>query len=172
MLKHFETKVLPRIGPEEYGGETNHGSHLHRVIRWTGSAYTWEADEKYCKLIIEELGLSGAKGVESPTSKDTGRGDRHAEDLLNEEDARRFRRIAGTALYLSLDRPSIQYALSEITSGMSKPTRLHELKLKRLGRYLISYPKEVWVYEFNTNPVNMWFTVTATGLVTRRLASL
>ena len=152
MVKHFETKILLRIGPEEFGGETDHGSHLHRIIRWTGSGYSWEADPKYSKLIIEELGLTGAKGVDSPTSKETGRGDRHADDLLNEEDASDFRRIAGTALYLSLDRPSIQYALSEITSGMSKPTRLHELRLKRLGRYLISYPREVWMFEIQDPP--------------------
>ena len=44
---------------------------------------------------------------------------------------------AGTALYLSQDRPTIQYALSEIKSGMAClacPTVEHELKLKHLGR--------------------------------------
>ena len=152
MMKHFETKILPRIGPEEFGGEINCGSHLHRIIRWTGTGYSWEADPKYAKLITEELGLTGAKGVDSPTSKDTGRGDRHADDPLNEEEANSFRKIAGTALYLSLDRPSIQFALSEITSSMSKPTRLHELRLKRLGRYLISYPREVWMFDIQDLP--------------------
>ena len=40
---------------------------------------------------------------------------------------------AGTALYLSQDRPTIQYALSEIKSGMAClacPTVEHELKFK------------------------------------------
>ena len=31
---HFDTKILPRIGPTAYGGEVTEGKHLGRTIRW------------------------------------------------------------------------------------------------------------------------------------------
>lgn len=62
MMRNFEVKILPRIGPEEFGG---HGSHLHRVIRWTGKGFSCEADNKCAKIIVEALGLKNAKGVDA-----------------------------------------------------------------------------------------------------------
>ena len=152
MVKSFETKVLPRIGPEQWGGEVQEGSHLHRVIKWTGSGFSWQADQKYVDILVSEMGLSNAKGVDSPSCKDTGKGDRSADKELSPEEATEFRSLAGTALYLSLDRPSIRYAMSEISSGMAKPTRLHMMRLRRLGRYLAKYPSEVWIFELQDAP--------------------
>ncbi|CAE6969798.1 unnamed protein product [Symbiodinium sp. CCMP2592] len=152
MMQSFESKILPRIGPEEFGGQTTHGDHLHRIIRWSERGFTWEADPKYSRQIVEELGLTDAKGADAPCSTECGKGRRDLEDPLDTEAAAKFRRLAGTALYLSQDRPTIQYALSEITSGMAKPTVEHELKLKHLGRYLLKYPKEVWHYEYQEQP--------------------
>ena len=63
---------------------------------------------------------------------------------MKPEEAKEFRSPAGTALYLSLDGPSIQFAMSEISSGKSAPTRLHWMKLVR---YLAKYPTEVWKFE-------------------------
>ncbi|CAE7038143.1 unnamed protein product, partial [Symbiodinium sp. CCMP2592] len=152
MMQSFESKILPRIGPEEFGGQTTHGDHLHRIIRWSERGFTWEADPKYSRQIVEELGLTDAKSADAPCSTECGKGRRDLEDPLDAEAAAKFRRLAGTALYLSQDRPTIQYALSEITSGMAKPTVEHELKLKHLGRYLLKYPKEVWHYEYQEQP--------------------
>ncbi|CAE7276044.1 true, partial [Symbiodinium sp. CCMP2592] len=155
MMQSFESKILPRIGPEEFGGQTTHGDHLHRIIRWSERGFTWEADPKYSRQIVEDLGLADAKGADAPCSTECGKGRRDLEDPLDTEAAAKFRRLAGTALYLSQDRPTIQYALSEITSGMAKPTVTtveHELKLKHLGRYLLKYPKEVWHYEYQEQP--------------------
>ncbi|CAE7244466.1 unnamed protein product [Symbiodinium sp. CCMP2592] len=44
IMKNYEVKVLPRIGDPNHGGT---GRHLGRVITWTGSGFTWEADPKY-----------------------------------------------------------------------------------------------------------------------------
>ena len=46
-----------------------------------------------------------------------GKNDRYAEEELSAEEASEFRRLAGTALYLSLDRPTIQFAVNDITAG-------------------------------------------------------
>ena len=131
-LENFETKVLLKIGPTDAGGETNAGDHLHRIIRWckgSQAGFTWEADLKYAKSLVKAMNLEGCKGVDTPSSKECG-DDRQASELLKPEEAKEFRSLAGTALYLSLDRPSIQFAMSEISSGMSAPTRLHWMKLK------------------------------------------
>ena len=152
MLQHFEIKVLPRIGNPEHGGQCLEGDHLRRAIRWTKEGFTWEADRKYVKLLTKELGLEGAKGVDTPSSKLTGAGCRTSDKPLDAAEASRFRHLAGTALYLSLDRPSIQYALSEITAGMAKPCEIHMLRLKRLGRYLLKFPTETWLFALQDDP--------------------
>ena len=152
MVKNFETKVLPRIGDPAAGGQVASGTHLRRIIKWTDKGFTWEADPKHAQVIVKELGLEGAKGVDSPSSTDTGKNQRNLDAELDSDEASKFRQLAGTALYLSLDRPSIQFAVSEIASGMSKPTVLHQLKLKRLARYLISYPRETWEFIYQECP--------------------
>ena len=154
MQENFEVKILPRIGPKDSGGEVSEGKHLSRMIKWDESlpGFTWEADPKYVKELVNSMGLEGCKGFDTPSSKDCGKGDRRAEELLSSEEAKEFRSLSGTALYLSLDRPSIQFAMSEISSGMSSPTRLHWLKLKRLVRYLAKYPTEIWKFELQDTP--------------------
>ncbi len=72
---------------------------------------------------------------------------------LSDSDAKEFRRLAGiyTALYLSPDCPTIQFAMTGIAAGMAKPTVLHQLRLKRLGRYLVRYPVE-GIFEMQDQP--------------------
>ena len=128
MLANFETKVLPRLGDPESGGEVTSGKHLGRTISWSKAGYTWESDDKYSRTLVKELGLEGGNGVDSPSSSETGKGQRNCDQPLDSQDAAEFRKLTGTALYLSLDRPSIQYAVSDIASGMANPTILHMLK--------------------------------------------
>ncbi|CAE7698042.1 RE1, partial [Symbiodinium microadriaticum] len=151
-LEIESVKILPKLGPPEHGGECAEGTHLHRKLTWNRDGYTWEADGKYARLLTKELHLEGGKGVDTPASKETGKNDRFAEEELPPEEASEFRRLAGTALYLSLDRPTIQFAVSDITAGMAKPRRIHMHRLKRLGRYLLKFPSEVWVYKYQEAP--------------------
>ena len=66
MVQAFETKVLPRIGPPEAGGQVAKGDHLRRIISWSEKGYSWEADPKYAKGLIDQMGLTG-KGVDTPS---------------------------------------------------------------------------------------------------------
>ena len=55
-----------------------------------------------------------------------------------------------------------------IASGMAKPTVLHNLRLKRLCRYLAKYPTETWVFEHQDEPKEiLGCTRTQTGVVPR-----
>ena len=40
LTTHFDTKILPRIGPTAYGGEVSEGKHLCRTIRWSPQGLT------------------------------------------------------------------------------------------------------------------------------------
>ena len=69
MREGFEAKGLPRIGDPAHGGETTSGEHLHRLITWSQAAFTWQADPKYAKLLVKEIGLEGCKRVDTPVPK-------------------------------------------------------------------------------------------------------
>ena len=43
-------------------------------------------------------------------------------------------------------------SFSDIASGMANPTILHMLKIKRLGRYLLKHPPEIWEFEYQETP--------------------
>ena len=39
LTAHFDTTILPRIGPTAYGGEVTEGKHLGRTIRWSPQGF-------------------------------------------------------------------------------------------------------------------------------------
>ena len=84
MTKGFEVKILPRIGAQESGGMVQEGRHLHRLIKWTPDGFTWQADPKYAQQLVADLGLTGTKGVDSPASKETGKGNRDLDKPLSD----------------------------------------------------------------------------------------
>ena len=48
---------------------------------------------------------------------------------------------------MSVDRPSLQFAASELAEGMSKPLEIHRLRLKRVGRYIAELQRTPSVLE-------------------------
>jgi len=65
---------------------------------------------------------------------------------LDSHVATEFRGLAARANYLSLDRPDIQFATKEICREMARPTEKGMLKMKRLARYLLQFPRVVLEY--------------------------
>ena len=160
LSENFDVKILPRIGPPNAGGQTTSGKHLGRTIRWTPRGFEWDGAQCHVTELISLMGLrdtaagrtAASKGASTPGSKDTGKAMRNASDKLTEEKAATFRKAAGTALYISLDRPTILFATHEVMSGMAEPTELHWAKLHRLARYLLQYPEETWLYDYQELP--------------------
>ena len=58
-----------------------------------------------------------------------------------------YRALVARANYLSQDRSDIQYAVKELSRGMSQPTLGDWQGLKRLGRYLVN--KERVIVKFD-----------------------
>ena len=59
-----------------------------------------------------------------------------------------LRQAAGTGLYLSIDRPSLQFAMSVVMSGMSEPKVIHQLP----ARYVLQHPGETWLFRYQADP--------------------
>ena len=99
----------------------------------------YEADRRHADIVVEQLGLSTAKGVSTPGSKDGV--DKVLQDpglLLQSQEATAYRALAARLKYLALDRPDIQSATKEIARHKATPFegQWHWLLMKRLGRYL------------------------------------
>ena len=95
------------------------GKHLGRTIRWIPQGFEWESNSKHVEDMVELCGLKlGSKGALTPITKATVKGRRDIDDDLEPHDVQTFRQAAGTGL--SIDRPSLQFAMSVVMSGMSE----------------------------------------------------
>ena len=61
-----------------------------------------------------------------------------------------YRALAARANYLAQDRADIQFAAKEICRGMAQPNRGHLKRLRRLARYLITAPRVVWEFPWQS----------------------
>ena len=76
---------------------------------------------------------------------------RRGKDDLEPHDAQTFRQAAGTALYLSIDRPSLQFAMSVVIEW-NEPKVVHQLQVVRVARYVLQHPGETWLFNYQANP--------------------
>ena len=61
-------------------------------------------------------------------------------------EATAYRAVAARSNYLGQDRADISFSAKEACRKMSSPSTLDEQRLKRIGRYLISVPRAVYLY--------------------------
>ena len=74
--------------------------------------FEWESNSKHVEDMVGLCGLKlDSKGAPTPLTKaTTGKGRRDIDDALDTTDAQTCSQAAGTGLYMSLDRPSLQFA--------------------------------------------------------------
>ena len=75
-------------------GEVMEGRVLNRIVRWTPQGFEMEADPRHAKMIVEAMGLSGAKGVASPGEAEKKREAEENKELLPTGQATLFRSVA------------------------------------------------------------------------------
>ena len=78
-------------------------------------------------------------------------GDPGSEELSKTE-AKSYRSIAARCIYLSSDRPDLQFAVKEACREMSVPTASSWSKLVRIAKYLKLKPRVVWKFDFQLMP--------------------
>ena len=84
-------------------------------------------------------------------------------ELLDAEEARKYRRLSATINFMALDRPDLQFAASVLGRDMSRPTGRSMAKLKKVGRYLVKHPKVVYKYP-HVDAASVSEAVHATGM--------
>jgi hypothetical protein len=84
--------------------------------------------------VVIAMGLDGSNPKETPAEYGALPADKDGE-LCNE--GFNYASIVGMLMYLSHSRPDIGFALHQCARYTHNPRRLHELALKRIGRYLL-----------------------------------
>ena len=114
----------------------------------TEFGFELEADQRHAEMIVAQMGLTEAKGVNTPGEAEKPHEVEENRELLGKEEAATFKSVAARANYLAQDRPDIMYAMKEVCRKMSAPTVGSWRALKRLARYLIAHPRMVFEYEW------------------------
>ena len=123
-------------------GEGSELKVLNRVIRRTEEGYELEGDQRHGELVLEQLDINEMKGCMTPgvDVQDTDANERE----LSGVEAKQFRAIAARCLYMSLDRPEMQYAVKEACRETSAPTSGSWKKLQRIGQFIKERPRTIW----------------------------
>ena len=144
----FEIKIRGRLGSR--ADCDKEVKILNRVVKWTHSGLTYEADPQHAQTLLKEFGLASSAGRVSPGSKID---DNQKEGKpLEGTEATKFRALAARANYLAQDRPDIGFAAKEVCRKMSAPLESDWSKLKRLVRYLRDFPTLVYRFAWQNVP--------------------
>ena len=171
----YELKRLGTLGFDE--GDDKEIHFLNRLIR-VGThqgrqAVFLEPDRRHVDLLIRNLGLENAKGVDTPDLKKPVEQQmlESKSTLLTKDLASMFRSSVMRAAYLSQDRPDLSHAVKNLSRKMVSPTESSLADLKRLGRYLKKYPNFAQVFATQAEPTSIKVQVDsdhAGDAVTRR----
>ena len=149
MKSWYDMKVRGMLG----GGSSDDEevTILGRRLRWRRGTriVEYEADDKYVKEVVKEMNLQeDSQGLDAPKEREIVENDGVEDDadLLDVEEAKRYRAMSATLNYLALDRADINYATKEICRSMSKPRTSGWARIKRLAKYLLVYPRFVWKF--------------------------
>ena len=129
MPKHCEVQA------GELESEGTAVEYLGRTKARTKDAIITIPDEKHIKAVIAAAGISARDRSEVPSKQlnllET--------EPLGKADAKLYRSAVGSAIYLSLDRREIQYAVKEAARHMSQPRKCDMQAVKTLAAYLQSH---------------------------------
>ncbi|CAK0811643.1 unnamed protein product [Prorocentrum cordatum] len=154
--KKYEFKKTANLGFDE--GDDKQAVFLNRVIEVSAGVPPGggrpcrhamiEPDKRHAEIVIDELGLSKANGVDTPMEKRSA--DKQMMDAksaaLGAAEASRFRSLTMRVAYLSQDRLDLAEASKTLARSMQTPTEASWLMLKRVGRYLKRHPSTVTVF--------------------------
>ena len=110
-------------------------SFLGRCITRREDSIEMSMPTSYIDKMLEQLDMLKCRHAATPGT-DSLRKLIDSEELLSPEDHRLYRRIVGQLLWLSSIRPDIQFAVKELSRGLTSPTEDHRTKMKTLLRYL------------------------------------
>ena len=128
--------------------------YLKRELESRNSEFYLRTSRKYIPKLAEMMEVVERRNKTLPYRPGLDTYDPKAVDekeLLNEENAKKFRSGIGICLYLAHDRIDIQYAVRILSSYMSRPTKNAYCGLKKLACYLKSTADFEVEYSGSTN---------------------
>ena len=137
---------------------------LGRQIHLREDGIEWEGDSRHAEAYLTKLAAafssgslevtSGMRAVNTPGVKrpDEEFAENGIEQQLDKEASRAYRGLAALANFMAQDGPDIGFATKEISKAMASPCEGDVPQLKRLGRYLIKYPRRGYLYRWQTQP--------------------
>lgn len=91
------------------------------------------SQKKYAENILKKLNLLGRKSVATPWIANEKK---RKFDGAKKADAKKYRSLVGSFLYLTATRPDIMFAASLLSRYMKEPSQIHFRAAKRVLRYL------------------------------------
>ena len=144
LKKNFEISGVMMDELDVNGKTVDSLKFLGRTIRKTADGYTWEADEKHVRLLLEESEMRDCKPLSTPMCREDADECLRAQGPeplhMESADASLYRRSVARLNYLALDRPDIAVAVNRLARTMSSPRIGNEVALKRVLRYLQGVP--------------------------------
>ena len=134
---------------------------LGRTLALRHWGIEYEPDQQHVSRALKALGLTGAKGVETPGTDNVG-GPKASEiseprktakwhgpleevneedDLVTGEELKLFQSVAARFNFLAMDRPDLLYSVKELMRKMASPRAQDLTALKRVARYTIKHPR-------------------------------
>lgn len=91
------------------------------------------SQKKYAENILKKLNLLGCKSVATPLIANEKM---RKFDGAKKADAKKYRSLVGSFLYLTATRPDIMFAVSLLSRYMQEPSQIHFIAAKTVLRYL------------------------------------
>jgi hypothetical protein len=113
---------------------------LNRTIKLTDEGIQIKGDEKHAQILLREWGMENCKGLDNPIGA-------KVKDFIEEkipmdpDDAWKYRRGTARANYMAQDRPDLGVPAKMLSQSMADPQMGDEVSLKRVIRYLKSFPE-------------------------------
>jgi hypothetical protein len=109
------------------------------------------SQRKYVLDLLKETGKLGCKPILAPIDPNVKLNIEYGEPL---KDIHHFQRLIGKLIYLTVTRPDLSFAVSQISKFMHSPRTPHLDVVNRILRYLKRSPgKEIWMRKNNTNAI-------------------
>ncbi|XP_050257635.1 uncharacterized mitochondrial protein AtMg00810-like [Quercus robur] len=102
-----------------------------QVRQSTGEVFICQ--EKYIEDLLKKFHMVACKPVSTPMSSNEKL---QQEDAVEKVDAKTYRSLVGSLIYLTNTRLDIVHSVSLISRFMNQPSKLHYVAAKRILRYL------------------------------------
>ena len=117
ILAHYNTKIMPHIGPTVFAGEMIEGHHSYRRRRRSPRKSEWESNSKQVNDMTDlSRRKLDSKRTPTPLTKATAKGRRYTDDELDQLDVRASREVAGTGASAT-GASSIQFVAFVVNPG-------------------------------------------------------